>query len=87
MTYTVVLVVLAIRAQERGNSAWTTGVRDGVLFYSIRKTTGDAAQVQTALATVPQAYSLPPPQQALPQQPPPVQGYPAYPSSYPITQV
>jgi len=92
MTYTVVLLVLAIRAQERGNSAWTTGVRDGGLFYPNRKTTGGAPQVQTALATVPQAYSLSPPQQALPQQPPlqqspPVQAYAAYPSPYPITQV
>jgi hypothetical protein len=67
MSYTIVLVVLAIRAQERGNSAWTTGVRDGVLFYSVRKTTGGAAQVQTALATIP--YSLPPPQQ------PPTSGF------------
>jgi hypothetical protein len=90
MTYTIVLVVLAIRSQERGNSAWTTGVRDGVLFYSIRKTTGGAAQVQTALATAP--YSLAPPQQPLPQQFPPQQSpqqqaYPAYPSSYPVAQV
>jgi hypothetical protein len=39
MSYTILLVVLAIRAQGRGNSPWTTGVRDGVLFYSVRKTT------------------------------------------------
>jgi hypothetical protein len=80
MSYTVVLVVLAIRAQGRGNSAWTTGVRDGVLFYSVRKTMGGAAQVQAAPATIP--YSLPPQ-----QQPPPQQPYPPYPSSYPIAQV
>jgi len=85
MSYTIVLVVLAIRAKERGNSAWTTGVRDGVLFYPVRKTTGGAAQVQTALATIP--YSLPPPQQHLPPRPPPPQPYPPYPSSYPIPQV
>ncbi|KAF8503324.1 hypothetical protein F5888DRAFT_975674 [Russula emetica] len=66
---------LAIRAKGRGNSAWTTGVRDGVLFYSIRKTMEGAAQVQAAQATMP--YPLPPPQQP----------YPPYPSSYPIPQV
>jgi len=89
MSYTIMLLVLAIRAQERGNSAWTSGVRDGVLFYSVRKTTGGAAQVQTTMAAMP--YSLPPPQQAPPHQAspqhPPQQAYPAYPSSYPITQV
>jgi len=95
MSYTLVLMVLAIRAHERGNSAWTTGVRDGVLFYSIRKTTGGAAQVQDAQSTIP--YSLSPPQQALlqqplpqqipPQQVPPQQPYPPYPSAYPVSQV
>jgi len=75
MSYTVMLMVLAIRAKGRGNSAWTTGVRDGVLFYSIRKTMEGAAQVQAAQATMP--YPLPPPQQP----------YPPYPSSYPIPQV
>jgi hypothetical protein len=85
MSYTAVLMVLAIRAQERGNPAWTTGVRDGVLFYSARKNTAGAAQVQTALATIP--YSLPPPQQHMPYQPPPQQPYHPYSSSYPIAQV
>jgi len=80
MSYTVVLVVLAIRAKGRGNSAWTTGVRDGVLFYSVQKTMGGPALVQAAPATIP--YSLPPQ-----QQPPPQQRYPPYPSSYPIAQV
>jgi len=75
MSYTVMLMVLAIRAKGRGNSAWTTGVRDGVLFCSIRKTMEGAAQVQAAQATMP--YPLPPPQQP----------YPPYPSSYPIPQV
>jgi len=85
MSYSILLLVLAIRAQERGNSAWTSGVRDGVLFYSIGKTTGGAAQVQATPATIP--YSLPPPQQLLPQQPPLQQPYPPYPSSYPTVQV
>jgi len=65
MGYTVTLLVLAIRAQERGNSAWTTGVRDGVLFYSSRKTTGGAAQVYAAPASIPLSYQ-PPPQQSIP---------------------
>jgi len=82
MSYTAVLLVLAIRAKGQGNSAWTTDIRDGVLFYSARKTTGGAAQVQTVLAPIP--YSLPPSQQASPQQFPPQQSYP---SSYPIAQV
>jgi len=91
MSYTIMLVVLGIRAQERDNAVWTTGVRDGVLFFSIRKTsTGGAAQVQTGLASVP--YSLPLSQQTLPQQPSPQQPpsqqiYPTYASSYPIAQV
>jgi hypothetical protein len=85
MSYSILLVVLAIRSQERGNSAWTTGVRDGVLFYSIGKTTGGAAQVQATPATIP--YSLPPSQQLLPQQPPQQQPYPPYPSPYPTVQV
>lgn len=71
MSYTVTLLVLAIRAQERGNSAWTAGVRDGVLFYSIRKTSVGAAQVQVAPATIP------------PEQQP----YPPFPSSYPMGRV
>jgi len=75
MGYSVTLLVLAIRAQERGNSAWTTGVRDGVLFYSSGKTTGGAAQVQTAPASIPLSYQ-PPPQQSMPSS-----------MSYPTVQV
>jgi len=85
MSYSVALLVLAVRAQEQGNSAWTTGVGDGVLFYSGRSTTtGGAAQVQAAPATIP--YSPPAPQkQPLSQES--QQPYPPYPSSYPIAQV
>jgi hypothetical protein len=71
MSYTILLLVLAIRAQERGNSSWTTGVRDGVLFYSSGKSMGGAAQVQASAPTIPYSqpsYSPAPPQQALPQQ-------------------
>jgi len=69
MGYTVTLLVLAIRAQERGNSAWTTGVRDGVLFYSSRKTMGGAAEVYAAPASIPLSYQ-PPPQQSIPSSSP-----------------
>jgi len=72
MGYTVTLLVLAIRAQERGNSAWTTGVRDGVLFYSARKGMGGGGLIQPAPAGIP--LSPPQPQQyiyiyAIPQYP------------------
>ena len=68
MAYTVTLLVLAIRAQGRGNSAWTTGVRDGVLFYS----RGKGGLIQPAPAGIP--LSPPQPQQyiytyAIPQYP------------------
>jgi len=74
MAYTVTVLILAIRAQERGNPSWTTGVRDGVLFYSSRKTMGDAAQleVQAAPPTIPYSQPL---QQSLPQEPLPQQPY------------
>lgn len=64
MGYTVTLLVLAIRAQERGNSAWTGGVRDGVLFYPSGKTMGGAGQVQAAPASFPLSHQQP--QQSMP---------------------
>src|SRR5258708_131982 len=76
MFYTITLRVLAIRAQGRGNSLWTTGVRDGVVFYSVGKSMGGAAQVQATAPTIPlsqPSYSQAPPQQPLPQQPIPQQ--------------
>jgi len=66
MAYTIMLLVLAIRAHERGNPAWTTGVRDGVLFYSSRKAVGGAGQVQAAPGTIPLSHA-PQPQYAQPQ--------------------
>jgi hypothetical protein len=54
--YTATLLILAIRAHERGHSAWKTSVRDGVLLYPAAKTMGHAAQAPTALATIPQSY-------------------------------
>ena len=78
MSYTITLLVLAIYTQEQGNSAWTTGVRDGVLFYSVRSTSmGGATQIQAATATIP--YSQPTLQQLLQQQSPSQQPYPSYP--------
>jgi len=58
MAYTITLLVLAIRAHQRGNSAWTTSVRDGVLFYPSKTAMGGAAQVQAVPVTIP----LSPPQ-------------------------
>ncbi|KAI0285092.1 hypothetical protein BGY98DRAFT_947091 [Russula aff. rugulosa BPL654] len=87
MSYSVTLLFLAIRAQDRGNSAWTTGVRDGVLFYSLpsRSSTKGAAQVLAAPPTI--SFSPPAPQQPMQQQFPSEQPYPPYPSSYPSAQV
>jgi len=64
MAYTVMLLILAIRAHERGNPPWTAGVRDGVLFYPSRKAMGGAAQIQTIPAGIP--LSHPSPQQPIP---------------------
>jgi len=63
MAYTITLLVLAIRAQGRGNPAWTTGVRasDGVLFYSVGKGMGGGGLIQPALVAIP--VSQPQPQQ------------------------
>jgi hypothetical protein len=52
MGYTATLLILAIRAHERGHSAWKTSVRDGVLLYPAAKTMGHVAQAPTALATI-----------------------------------
>jgi hypothetical protein len=59
MAYTIVLLVLAIRAHQRGNSAWTTSVRDGVLFYPSKMATGGAAQVYATPVTIPLSPSRP----------------------------
>jgi hypothetical protein len=76
MSYTVTLLVLAIRAQERGNSAWTTGVRDGVLFYSSRKGMGGGGLIQPVPAAIP--LSQPQPQQYTSYANPQPQQYPSY---------
>ena len=77
MGYTVTLLVLAIRAQGRGNSAWTTGVRDGVLFYS----RGKGGLIQPAPAGIP--LSPPQPQQYIPSYPNPQYPQAPTPFSYP----
>jgi len=79
MGYTVTLLVLAIRAQERGNSAWTTGVRDGVLFYSTRKGMGGGGLIQPAPSAIP--LSQPEPQQYMPTYSNPQYTTPQHPSS------
>src|SRR5229473_4759373 len=82
MSYTITLLALAIRAQTRDNPSWTTGVRDGALFYSAGKSMGGAAQVQATAPTIPYSqpsYSQTPPQQPLPQQSLPQQSLPQQP--------
>jgi len=64
LAYSITLLVLAIRAHQRGNPAWTTSVRDGVLFYPSKTATGGAAQVYAA----PAAYPLSQPQPQGPHQ-------------------
>ena len=40
MGYTVMLLVLGLRAQERGRPACNTGVRDGALLYTSENPSG-----------------------------------------------
>ena len=44
MSYTVMLLVLALRAQSKGHNVWSTGVRDGALFYPNEKFVGGTPQ-------------------------------------------
>jgi len=65
MAYTVLLLVLSMRAHQQGRPAWTAGVRDGVLLYSSDKTVGSPSQVAATPPTIHQSYP-PPPQQSFP---------------------
>ncbi|KAI9466694.1 hypothetical protein BJY52DRAFT_9129 [Lactarius psammicola] len=56
MTYTGVLLFLAIRAQERGQRVWKMSVREDAIFYSEAKFGGSPAQVPTVPASLPQSY-------------------------------
>ena len=56
MAYTTLLLVLAIRAQGRGNNVWTMSVREDAIFYSEAKSGGTPAQVSTTPASLPQTY-------------------------------
>jgi len=66
MAYTGVLLFLAIRAQERGNSVWAVSVRDEAIFHSEPKSGGTLAQMHTMPTTVPQTYPPGPPPLAAP---------------------
>ncbi|KAI0002932.1 hypothetical protein BJV74DRAFT_814276 [Russula compacta] len=81
MTYTVILLTLAIRAHGRGNPAWTTGVGDGPILSPAQKVIATPTQVPFAPATIPQSYSLAP-QPALPSS----VSYASH-ASYPVAQV
>lgn len=74
MFYTVMLLVLALRAQSQGHNVWVTGVRDGVLFYPSEKFMGGTPQAMAPQPGVYQSYP-PPAQQPLP--PSVSHGYPA----------
>lgn len=56
MAYTTLLLVLAIRAQGRGNNVWTMSVREDAIFYPEAKSGGTPAQVSTIPASLPLTY-------------------------------
>ena len=58
MSYTVMLLMLALRAQSRGHNVWSTSVRDGSLFYPNEKFVGGSPQ---AMAPQPGVYQSYPP--------------------------
>jgi len=64
MFYTVLLLVLALRAQNQGHNVWTTGVRDGTLFYPRpnEKFVGGTPQVVPPQPVVYQSQPYYPPQ-------------------------
>jgi len=49
MGYTVMLLVLGLRAQERGRPAWKTGVRDGALLFLDEKVVGGVGSTPPTL--------------------------------------
>ena len=65
MTYTAILLVLAIRAHGRGHPAWTTGMRDGPLLGPVEKVMSTPTEVPLAPTIIPQSYT-PVPQPTLP---------------------
>ena len=74
MSYTVALLVLALRAQNQGHNIWQTGVRDGTLFYPSENVVGGAPQVAQPVVyqSYAQQYYTPPPAQAAQQPLPPL---------------
>jgi len=67
--YTIMLIVLSLRAQQNGHPPWKTSVRDGTLFYVSEKSMGNSVQVMATPPSIPQSYpqSYPPaPQQSFP---------------------
>ena len=77
MFYTVMLLVLALRAQSKGHNVWSTGVRDGALFYPNEKFVGGTPQVMAPQPAVYQSY---PPSA---QQPVPMSVPMSVPQTYP----
>jgi hypothetical protein len=64
MVYTSILIVLNIRAQGRGHSAWSKAVCDDALLLPAEKAVASPAQVFDPPVTVPQ------PEPSLPSLPP-----------------
>ncbi|KAI0303077.1 hypothetical protein BC826DRAFT_1101220 [Russula brevipes] len=74
LAYTFILLVLTLRAKERGHPAWTTSVRDGGILHPTEKPTESAFQMPVAqthiistpyvpatqMTTIPQSYSQTP---------------------------
>ncbi|KAI9512711.1 hypothetical protein F5148DRAFT_973099, partial [Russula earlei] len=56
MGYTILLLVLGIRAQDGGHPPWKTSVRDGSLLHPASKAVRSPAQVEAAPATFSQSY-------------------------------
>jgi len=66
MFYTIILLVLALRAQNQGHNVWQAAIRDGTLFYPSEKVVGGSPPMAAPQPTVYQSYP-PPAQQTLPQ--------------------
>jgi len=66
MFYTIILLVLALRAQSRGHNVWQAAIRDDTLFYPSEKVVGGAPPMSAPQPAVYQSYP-PPAQQTYPQ--------------------
>jgi len=56
MGYTIMLIVLCIRAHQNGQSAWKTSVCDGTILSVSEKAVENPTQVVVAPPSIPQSY-------------------------------